>query len=55
MRRALFALAAALLLATTACAAAGGGGIPKDGPANATAAPSSTPTPVKSGPPDYGY
>jgi hypothetical protein len=56
MRRALFALAAALLLATTACAAAGGGGgTPKDAPANATVAPSSTPAPVKSSPPDYGY
>ena len=54
MRRALFALAAALVLATTVCTAAGGGGIPKDAPANATAAPSSTP-PVKSDPPDYGY
>ena len=56
MRRALFALAAALLLATTACAAAGGGGgAPKDAPANTTTAPSFTPTPAKSGPPDYGY
>ncbi len=55
MRRAIFALAAALLLATTACAAAGGGGIPKDAPANATSAPSSTPAPVRSDPPDYGY
>src|SRR5687767_11191284 len=56
MRHALIALAAALLLATTACAAAGGGGgAPKDAPANTTAAPSSTPTPVKSGPLDYGY
>src|SRR5687768_7536049 len=54
MRRRLFALAAALLLATTACAAAGGGGAPKDAPANATAAPS-TPAPMKSEPPDYGY
>src|SRR5687768_10595055 len=56
VRRALFAIAAALLVATTACAAAGGGsGAPKDAPANTTAAPSSTPAPVKSGPPDYGY
>src|SRR5687767_12765976 len=56
MRRTLFALAAALLLAATACAAAGGGGgAPKDAPANATAAPSATPAPVKSSPPDYGY
>jgi hypothetical protein len=56
MRRALVALSAALLLATTACGAAGGGGgAPKDAPVNATAAPSSTPAPVKSEPPDYGY
>jgi len=59
MRRAFLTLAAALLLATTACAAAGGGsGAPKDAPANATAAPSSMPTPtggMGSDPYDYGY
>jgi hypothetical protein len=57
MRSALLAAAAALLLATTACAAAGSGGngAPK-APANATAAPSSMPTPTGDMPADpYGY
>ena len=60
MRSALLAVAAALLLATTACAAAGSGGtgVPKDAPANTTAAPSSMPTPtggMPADPYDYGY
>ncbi len=60
MRSGLLAVAAALLLATTACAAAGSGGTgaPKDGPANATAAPSYMPTPtgaMPADPYDYGY
>jgi len=58
MRSALLAAAAALLLATTACAAAGSGGTgaPKGVPANATAAPSSMPTPTGDMPADpYGY
>jgi hypothetical protein len=59
MRSALLAVAAALLLATTACAAAGSGGTaPKGAPGNATAAPSSMPTPtggMPADPYDYGY
>jgi len=59
MRSALLAVAAALLLATTACAAAGSGGnAPKGAPGNATAAPSSMPTPtggMPADPYDYGY
>ena len=59
MRSALLAVAATLLLATTACAAAGSGGTgaPKGVPGNATAAPSSMPTPTggKPDPYDYGY
>jgi len=58
MRSALLAASAALLLATTACAAAGSGGAdaPKGAPGNATAAPSSMPTPTGDMPADpYGY
>jgi len=60
MRSVVLAVAAATLLATAACAAAGSGGtgVPKDAPANTTAAPSSMPTPtggMPADPYDYGY
>ena len=58
MRSALLAAAAALLLATTACAAAGSGGAdaPLGAPGNATAEPTSMPTPTGDMPADpYGY
>ena len=55
MRRACLGLAAELR-ETNACAAAGGGsGAPRDAQPNATSAPTSNPTPVKTDPNDTGY
>jgi predicted small secreted protein len=55
MRRASLVFAAVLLLATACAAAGGGGGAPRDVQPNATSAPSSNPTPVKTDPTDTGY